>query len=456
MKILIVEDEDDLRAVMGFYIESELGIEAIFAGSLKEARAVLNQVSSLDAVVCDFALGDGTAEDVYLHLKGVNPGIPFILCGSYGPETYPGFVGENISGWVPKDQVFGRLKEILEDVLSLQSKAASQSELKGPAYMRVRTDTVLKLGLLSCDLFIKLPQDRFIRVYRSGDVFEAEDFERFREKKVAFLYFRTRDREALFQRLQADLVHLSNLRTAPLGTVLRVSTSALEVIGDFTRRFGFTPEIQELTRANVEFAVKNIQQSGTLGPLFQELILDSESYVASHGVALAYLCCGIASLMGWRSDVTFYKLTLAAFLHDLLISNQSIAEIQTVAELNKRRSDFTPDEIRSWLEHPKSCADLIRGLREMPLDVDTVILQHHERPEGSGFPAQLNNLTITPLSAVFILSHELLAEFYRRDPLATDARPLVEFLNGLSDDYNQGYFKNLLRVVTQALIIDQI
>jgi HD-GYP domain-containing protein (c-di-GMP phosphodiesterase class II) len=456
MKLLIVEDEQDLRDVIGFYLESELGAEVSYASSVAEAKQVFSEPGLFSAVVCDFALGDGTAEDVYRYLLSKNSEVPFILCGVYHPDTYPIFKENKIHGFVMKSEIFEKLKGTLNSVLANMPaplKSGGKSE-----YCRIRTETILKLGLLGCDLFLQLPHDRFVRVLREGDLFEAEDLKRFDDKSVKYLYVQAKDRDGLLEKMTRDLLQLASLKSSAKSSekssarksVFDASTSALEVVAELTQRFGFTPAVQRLTDANVSLVVANIQKNEMLADLFSKLMVDPDSYIASHSVALAYLNCGIASLMGWKSDMTFYKLTLASFLHDILVESEELAEIQTLSTLNARAEEFTPEQVRDYLKHPQLCADLLRKMKDIPIDVDFIILQHHERPDGTGFPGHLNHLKISPLAAVFVLAHELLEFHYKtRDP--QDSAEVVNFLNGLPDEYSQGYFKNLMKALVDSV-----
>ena len=85
--------------------------------------------------------------------------------------------------------------------------------------------------------------------------------------------------------------------------------------------------------------------------------------------------------MGWESDTTFHKLTLAAFFHDITISKPELAEFETMEQANKigSRTDFL--EVKG---HPMAAAEVLRKFREIPPDVDVIVAQHHERPNGKG------------------------------------------------------------------------
>ena len=66
--------------------------------------------------------------------------------------------------------------------------------------------------------------------------------------------------------------------------------------------------------------------------------------------------------------------------------NQQLAKIGTLQELRKREGEFTEKEVKSYKTHPAVAAEIAKGIDEVPPDVDTIIMQHHERPDGKGFP----------------------------------------------------------------------
>jgi hypothetical protein len=87
----------------------------------------------------------------------------------------------------------------------------------------------------------------------------------------------------------------------------------------------------------------------------------------------------------------------------------------------------------------------------IPLDVDIIIHQHHERPDGKGFPAKLNYMKINPLSAVFILAHEIM-NFHKDHPAkATESGGVKDFIKSLSIEYNKGYFKSLVQAMSESM-----
>jgi hypothetical protein len=94
-------------------------------------------------------------------------------------------------------------------------------------------------------------------------------------------------------------------------------------------------------------------------------------------------------------------------------------------------------------------AELARTFHEVPPDVDLIIAQHHELPDGSGFPKGLTSTRIGPLPSVFILVHDWVDFILERK--ATDSAALLDFSDSIPDFvasrkalYSTGNFRKVL------------
>ncbi|MGZ3687952.1 MAG: HD-GYP domain-containing protein, partial [Bdellovibrionota bacterium] len=176
--------------------------------------------------------------------------------------------------------------------------------------------------------------------------------------------------------------------------------------------------------------------------ILKDLKRQGGKYIPTHSTLLSYLACGIASQMKWGSETTFHKLNLAAFLHDIQLKNQELAEMNTLAEAEEAKK-FTPEELKAYKTHPIEAAAAAKEFTEVPPDVDTIIVQHHERPDGTGFPRGLTHTYIAPLAAVFIVAHEL-TQYALKHPNDFDTQKFIE-LNG--GRYKSSQFKKVLSVI---------
>jgi response regulator RpfG family c-di-GMP phosphodiesterase len=111
-----------------------------------------------------------------------------------------------------------------------------------------------------------------------------------------------------------------------------------------------------------------------------------------------------------------------------------------LTELQANQKNFSPAEVQAFIEHPAKSAELVKSFQEIPADVDVIVLQHHERPNGSGFPGKLIFSYISPLSTTFIVAHDLAQDMLSKDQNFV----LSDFIEVAKKEYNQGNFKKIM------------
>ncbi len=105
-----------------------------------------------------------------------------------------------------------------------------------------------------------------------------------------------------------------------------------------------------------------------------------DPYTAGHEKRVAKLACAIAEAMGLSKDI-IAGIRITAFLHD-------IGKIVVPAEILSKPSRLNEFEYSIVKTHPEVGYDILKEL-EFPWPVAQVILQHHERLNGTGYPKGL-------------------------------------------------------------------
>jgi HD-GYP domain-containing protein (c-di-GMP phosphodiesterase class II) len=273
---------------------------------------------------------------------------------------------------------------------------------------RIRTKLLLSVSPLKGDIYIRLSETKFVKLFQQGDVFDRNDLEKYAEKKgVEHLYIRKDDCVLFAQKYREDLEKL--LKQSLINTEMAVKSaeSVHEAVQSLAKTVGFTQEVQDLVKTQVKVAMKAIAASPKLSDLFQRLKAVEGQYLSSHSHLTAYLACALASQLKWGSDQTFIKLNLACFLHDITLSNNALAAETSLKTVEASAGKYTPQEIKAYKNHAREAAGLVSRFSEVPPDVDTIVAQHHELPDGKGFPMGLNHSRIAPLSAIFIVAHDM-------------------------------------------------
>ena len=106
-----------------------------------------------------------------------------------------------------------------------------------------------------------------------------------------------------------------------------------------------------------------------------------EVYTPGHQNTVAQLARTIAQVMGLDSDV-IDGVRIGATLHDFGI-------IRIPADILGKPGKLTPQEYEIMKQHPVHGYQIIKGI-EFPWPVGRMILQHHERLDGSGYPGGIS------------------------------------------------------------------
>ena len=147
-------------------------------------------------------------------------------------------------------------------------------------------------------------------------------------------------------------------------------------------------EINNRIRLEEEFkqSVKKLQKS--MRGIVQTLsvaIESKDSYSIGHQKRVAKLARCIAEEMGLTKD-RIEGVSIAATLHD-------IGKISIPAEILNKSDQLSEDEFNMIKTHPRLGYDILNEI-EFPHPVAQIVLQHHERLDGSGYPSGLSGKDI--------------------------------------------------------------
>jgi putative nucleotidyltransferase with HDIG domain len=110
-----------------------------------------------------------------------------------------------------------------------------------------------------------------------------------------------------------------------------------------------------------------------------------DAYTAGHQHRVAHLAIAIAREIGLR-EMQIEGLFLAATIHD-------VGKINVPAELLSKPGKLTPLEYQMIQTHVQTGYEIMKGIK-FPWPIAQIVLQHHERLDGSGYPQGLKGEVI--------------------------------------------------------------
>jgi putative nucleotidyltransferase with HDIG domain/PAS domain S-box-containing protein len=164
-----------------------------------------------------------------------------------------------------------------------------------------------------------------------------------------------------------------HLRVYPVRGVQGGITGLLAALLDITPRKRAEEELQE-SLAKIQRAFAGVVQAMAMAMEMKDL------YTSGHQQRVSQLACALAGEMGLPAE-RIDGLRVAGLLHDL-------GKIAVASEILSKPGKINEYEFAIIKAHPQIGYDILKAI-EFPWPVARIILQHHERLDGSGYPGGL-------------------------------------------------------------------
>jgi CheY-like chemotaxis protein len=448
-KVLIIEDEIEIRDMIQLQLESDFSVEALLASSGNEAIEIIKANPDLKVIISDINMPKGNGYDVFAAAQKLVPKAFFIFCTAYSQETVAGKLGPDAGKVkvVTKPGFLGPLQALLEGVL--KGDARSEKEVFCP----VNVGLLQRIGIVPYELYVKLNDEKFVKVSLSGEQFTSEDASRFLHKKVAQLYLTRSDSTHLLNDL-ARMLTIMKADNAGIEGILEAQAGALESVREFTEAFGVSEATTKVIAACVELTGKFLEKHAGTFPVFSKLLSISGCYFSTRSIMLSYVTGVLAQQMKWDSNLTYLKLCYASVLVDISLTSKELERLKEFEERAAKVEDpdlvFDP-ELKHFMEHPQRSAAILAQMSDVPLETDVLVLQHHEEPDGSGYPNRMHLSRIGPLSAILIFSMDLVDYLLVQGKGREQLSLIREFCHLKSEKYNSGVFGKIHRQVLETV-----
>lgn len=115
-------------------------------------------------------------------------------------------------------------------------------------------------------------------------------------------------------------------------------------------------------------------------------------YTYQHSTNVALLCLESGIVLE-LSDAELHNLIIGAILHDL-------GKLYIDNKILDKPDKLTTDEFILIKKHPSISAEMIKNLDGISPIVTSIVIEHHEKLDGSGYPNNLKGNQINPLSKI--------------------------------------------------------
>jgi len=248
------------------------------------------------------------------------------------------------------------------------------------------------------DFYVQLAEDHYIKVVNSGSEFDLQQMTRYQDREVKALHVRKEDYERFVQH-SSKIAEIVAASTVNVGQKTAVLLRTADHMFTQLEAQGFEPTVFGNAMNVSKSAIAIVEKEPELAELLDELSRYSEDFVR-HCIATSVLATMMVQALKWHGK-TMALASLGGLLHDV-----GMRDVPRNI-LFKPREQMTGDEALKYEHHPMRGHNLLKEIEAVPSEVLDIVLEHHELPNGAGFPRGLKAEKIFPLARAVSFADQL-------------------------------------------------
>lgn len=405
LRILLLEDtptdaelnERELRKAGVAFTSLRVESLAEFSRALDEFRP--------DIILSDYNLPGFNGMEALKIVRRDHPEVPMIIVtGALSDIEAVELIHAGARDYVLKDRL-ARLAPAVQRALSAEhsararkdaEKALLESEAKFRALVESTSDWIWEIDERGVYTYSS-PQVYVLLGYSDTEIIGKTLFDLMQPKEAARL--KPQFNAIVAERRPFRLMEKANLHKDGRKVILETSGAAIvDAHGVFKGYRGIDRDITERKQVEAERRVSAEKLEKALSQTIEAVAAMVEArdpYTSGHQLRVAALASAIAGEMGFSAE-QIHGLYLAATIHDL-------GKIHIPAEILSKPGKLNKIEYELIKIHPQAGYDIIKDI-QFPWPIMQMVLQHHERLDGSGYPQGLTDEQILPEAKILIVA----------------------------------------------------
>jgi len=250
--------------------------------------------------------------------------------------------------------------------------------------------------------------DKYVKLNYANENF-VDILRKLQQKDVEEVYITKTDCQQLLSKVSDSLSSKSfyDPNTAQEKKVENLS-AAMETVKTVINQLGVETETVQLLKTINLRAMTLLSESPSIFAFIKAFRKNcSEEFLLS--ILTNYVMALVIDKFPWKSDQVKEKGALASMMCDMILTKEDF----NILREWKINGGTLPDKIR---RHPSIIAENLKLNRLIvPQETITIIEQHHEKPDGTGFPHGITGARFNQLSAIFIVSQQFTEQLHSVD-----------------------------------------
>lgn len=235
-------------------------------------------------------------------------------------------------------------------------------------------------GAIPFDIFIERAPGAYTKIFKTGSFVDFDRIKKYNEEKKVNNFFVQKNDYDDYLKLVAFISH--EFFSKADGTPVEEIVAVVKDVADLS--------MIELMQKNIVNEESVMYATNTIKGCLMTLQKDKSSLVRllklisahphsfRHTITTTVFSLLLARAAKLEGQRTLEILGLGALLHDV---GMSVIDMQL-----EDKKDLTPEEWRELKSHPEVGKRMIEDIKNVPTECKLIVLQHHEQPNGNGYP----------------------------------------------------------------------
>lgn len=456
--VLIVGDDHDFIDYLALILEGEFQFNMIEVQDYDEARVRIKTSSQNLVAIINLVHTENVIENILYKANQKNLKVPFIqiLDTEYiDPSDFQEYFSQNQYNFVlPKQNTHKEILNVCEKIekrFSLHDSKSAYQTKDGVDLFPLKINRYLRQAVASTDIYIRIGAGKFIKLIRAGEAIDREKIIEYHRKGEKYLYQSRDDYEKAVEASIQKMISRFGSANLTKAQHIGLQLGTIKQVQDVIRNMGISESVIEATDEVVGSVEQVLKDSKNLKSLIKKLLSLKSSFFTRTSI-MNYLLGAVCQNVTWTSHQTFKKLIYASIYCDFGFEPDEDNLATILSFEDKRVEHVTSYEKKKLRNHPRLGATVLEKTAKFLTDEITLILQHHEKPNGTGFPQGLNYKNTPLLSCMFILIYDYTTMLVASCIKAEDLDP-VRIFRELPEDYAKGNYKKPYEALKKVLKI---
>jgi len=390
-QVMVFTQRPELKMLLEIECKGLAGFSPIIRQGLEDFKSMLALFETIDILIVD----EPEDQDLFTSLiDEVKNKLGVIK------ETF--FLSKTKTN-IENAKVFGnqQIQELLNELNSIIDPSAASNT----SYISIPIDSLLHFNFLPFDLYVKIGQDKFIRRIPANEHIDHETFKNFLQRGVSDFYFERKYNKDFSMMLINNMINKVEKDYASVDEKLLAVNQVYYTTQQIISRLGFKPKLIEVCNSVIDQILGDVSGRKDNFSKFLEILR------AQGELTFGYRLMELTSFVGTQMieavekhsrEDKIKRIIFAAMFCDYALTDPRQLHIRHDDQLLK----LSMAEYKEISQHALRGSELILHYENAPIEVSTIIKQHHGSLDGKGFPKVISP-DLHPLSKCFMAAQEV-------------------------------------------------